>query len=115
MRVIPVDVSAATLLVTKLPEVKVKDRQTGEIAVDPVTNDRLMVMELVFIAAGGSDMIKVTVPEKGIGEGLVMGAPVILPGLIARPWESEFGGRMRHGIAYRADAVMVNAPAPVQG
>ncbi|KOV60247.1 hypothetical protein ADL01_33395 [Streptomyces sp. NRRL WC-3618] len=115
MRVIPVDVSAATLLVTKLPEVKVKDRQTGEVAVDPVTNQRLMVLELVFIAQGGSDMIKVTIPEQGIGEGLVMGAPVIMSGLIARPWESEFGGRMRHGIAYRADAAMVNAPAPVQG
>ena len=115
MRVIPVDVSAATLLVTKLPEVKVKDRQTGEVAVDPATNQRLMVLELVFIAQGGSDMIKVTVPEAGIGEGLAMGAPVILSGLVARPWESEFGGRMRHGIAYRADAVMVNAPAPVKG
>ncbi|MGV0097362.1 SCO3933 family regulatory protein [Streptomyces californicus] len=115
MRVIPVDVSAATLLVTKLPEVKVKDRQTGEVAVDPTTNQRLMVLELVFIAQGGSDMIKVTVPEPGIGEGLVMGAPVILSGLVARPWESEFGGRMRHGIAYRADAVMVNAGAPARG
>ncbi|MFK0129153.1 hypothetical protein ACIQRZ_02265 [Streptomyces rubiginosohelvolus] len=73
MRVIPVDVSAATLLVTKLPEVKVRDRQTGEVAVDPTTNRRLMVLELVFIAQGGSDMIKVTVPEPGIGEGLVMG------------------------------------------
>ncbi|MFF9034513.1 hypothetical protein ACF090_03465 [Streptomyces sp. NPDC014892] len=115
MRVIPVDTSAATLLVTKLPETKVKDRQTGEIAMDSVTNARLMVLELVFIASGGSDMIKVTVPEPGIGEGLVMGAPVVLSGLVARPWESEFGGRARHGIAYRADAVMVNAPASVQG
>ena len=115
MRVIPVNASDATLLVTKLPEVKVRDRQTGEIAVDPVTNQRLMVLEVVFIAQGGSDMIKVTVPEQGIGEGLVMGAPVILSGLIARPWESEFGGRMRHGSAYRADAVMVDAPASVQG
>ncbi|MFE6727541.1 hypothetical protein ACFVDN_06545 [Streptomyces californicus] len=115
MRVIPVDVSAATLLVTKLPEVKMKDRQTGEVAVDPTTNQRLMVLELVFIAQGGSDMIKVTVPEPGIGEGLVMGVPVILSGLVARPWESEFGGRMRHGIAYRADAVMVNAAAPARG
>ncbi|CAM5708442.1 hypothetical protein SALBM217S_03980 [Streptomyces griseoloalbus] len=52
MRVIPVDTSSATLLVTKLPEVKVKDRQTGEVAVDPVTNDRLMVMELVFDRPG---------------------------------------------------------------
>ncbi|XMA37437.1 tyrosine-type recombinase/integrase [Streptomyces albogriseolus] len=76
MRVIPVDTSSATLLVTKLPQVKARDRQTGEVAVDSVTNDRLMVLELVFIAQAGSDMIKVTVPEKVIGEGLVMGAPV---------------------------------------
>ncbi|NBM16725.1 hypothetical protein [Streptomyces sp. GC420] len=115
MRVIPVDTSSATLLVTKLPEVKVRDRQTGEVAVDPVTNQRLMVLELVFIAQGGSDMIKVTVPEQGVGEGLVMGAPVFLSGLVARPWESEFGGRARHGIAYRAEAVMISAPAPVAG
>jgi hypothetical protein len=115
MRVIPVDTSAATLLVTKLPEVKVRDRQTGEVAVDPVTNQRLMTLEVVFIAAGGSDMIKVTIPEQGIGDGLVMGAPVILSGLVARPWESEFGGRTRHGIAYRADAVMANAPVSAQG
>ncbi|MEY9486262.1 hypothetical protein RKD26_002056 [Streptomyces calvus] len=115
MRVIPVDTSAATLLVTKLPEVKVRDRQTGEVAVDPVTNDRLMVLELVFIAEGGSDMIKVTVPEKGIGEGLIMGTPVFMTGLVARPWESEFGGRTRHGIAYRADAVMAGAPAAARG
>ncbi|MER5195955.1 hypothetical protein ACWD3J_26510 [Streptomyces sp. NPDC002755] len=92
MRVIPVGVSAATLLVTKLPEVKVKDRQTGEIAVDPVTSDRLMVPESVFIAAGGSDMFKVTAPEKGIGEGLVMGAPVILPGPVARPPRARWPG-----------------------
>ncbi|CAM5708415.1 hypothetical protein SALBM217S_03979 [Streptomyces griseoloalbus] len=44
-------------------------------------------------------MIKVTVPEKGIGEGLAMGAPVFLSGLVARPWESEFGGQL-DGIAY---------------
>ncbi|MFJ8232446.1 hypothetical protein ACIQ9E_21165 [Streptomyces sp. NPDC094448] len=115
MRVIPVDTSAATLLVTKLPEVKVRDRQTGEVAVDPLTNQRLMVLELVFIAQGGSDMIKVTVPEQGIGDGLAMGAPVLLSGLVARPWESEFAGRARHGIAFRADAVMVSAMATAQG
>ena len=40
---------------------------------------------------------------------------VFLSGLVARPWESEFGGRSRHGIAYRADAVMVGAPAAARG
>lgn len=47
-----------------------------------------------------------TVPESGITGGLAVGAPVSLPGLIARPWESVFSGQARHGIAYRAAAVV---------
>ncbi|GGS58782.1 hypothetical protein GCM10010238_55080 [Streptomyces griseoviridis] len=46
-----------------------------------------------------------TVPESGVSEGLSLGAPVSLPGLAARPWESVFNGQQRHGIAYRAAAV----------
>lgn len=34
-----------------------------------------------------------------------MGTPVALTGLIARPWENEFNGQKRHGIAFRAVAV----------
>jgi hypothetical protein len=40
-----------------------------------------------------------------VSEGLTLGAPVSLPGLVARPWESVFNGQQRHGIAYRAAAV----------
>ncbi|WP_369395485.1 hypothetical protein AB5J72_26480 [Streptomyces sp. CG1] len=38
-----------------------------------------------------------------------VGAPVSLPGLVARPWESVFNGQQRHGIAYRATAVAPGA------
>jgi hypothetical protein len=44
-----------------------------------------------------------------VGEGLTLGAPVSLPGLVARPWESTFNGQQRHGIAFRATAVMAGA------
>ncbi|GAA1185446.1 hypothetical protein GCM10009654_48880 [Streptomyces hebeiensis] len=50
-----------------------------------------------------------TVPESGVTDGLVLGAPVSLPGLVARPWESVFNGQQRHGIAYRAAALTAGA------
>ena len=77
MRTIRVETSAATILLTEAPEPKVRDRQTGEIAKDATSGEALMTL----------------------------GAPVSLPGLVARPWESVFNGQQRHGIAYRAAAV----------
>lgn len=58
---------------------------------------------------GESSLIQVTLPESGVTDGLTVGAPVSLPGLVARPWQSVFNGRERHGIAYRATAVMPGA------
>ncbi|MER5781973.1 hypothetical protein ABT104_09655 [Streptomyces mobaraensis] len=106
MRSIRVDASAATILLTEAPEMKVKDRQTGEIAKDALSGESLMKIGVVYIDAGESSLIQVTVPESGVSEGLTLGAPVSLPGLVARPWESVFNGQQRHGIAYRATAVV---------
>jgi hypothetical protein len=64
-----------------------------------------MAIGVVYIEDGESSLIEVTVPEGGVSEGLALGAPVSLPGLIARPWEFVFNGQQRHGIAYRAAAV----------
>ncbi|MER5768074.1 SCO3933 family regulatory protein [Streptomyces sp. NPDC001985] len=105
MRTIRVETSAATILLTEAPEPKVKDRQTGEIAKDAVTGESLMSLGVVYIEEGESALLKVTVPESGVAEGLALGSPVSLPGLLARPWESVFNGQQRHGIAYRAAAV----------
>jgi hypothetical protein len=114
LRSIRVETSAATILLTEAPEKKVKDRRTGEIATDPVTGEVLATVGVVYIEDGESSLIKVTVPQSGVSEGLTLGAPVSLPGLVARPWESTFNGRDRHGIAFRATAVMPMAfPAAV--
>ena len=64
---------------------------------------------VVYIDEGESSLIQVTVPESGVAEGLTVGAPVSLPGLVARPWQSVLNGRERHGIAYRATAVTPGA------
>ncbi|MEU4681549.1 SCO3933 family regulatory protein [Streptomyces xinghaiensis] len=109
MRVIRVETSSATILLTEAPEPKVKDRQTGEIAKDAVSGETLMKVGVVYIDEGESSLISVAVPESGVTEGLVVGAPVSLPGLIARPWESVFNGQARHGISYRAAAVAPGA------
>lgn len=113
MRSIRVETSAATILLTQAPETKLKDRQTGEVAVDAVTKEPLMTLSVVYIEEGESSLIKVTVPRSGVGEGLALGGPVALPGLVARPWENTFNGRDQHGIAFRAAAV-TPAVFPVQ-
>ncbi|WP_328448217.1 hypothetical protein OG780_14290 [Streptomyces sp. NBC_00386] len=109
MRAIRVETSSATILLTEAPEPKVKDRQTGEIAKDAASGEALMKVGVVYIDEGESSLIAVTVPESGITDGLAVGAPVSLPGLVARPWESVFSGQARHGIAYRAAAVVPGA------
>ena len=106
MRSIRVETSSATILLTEAPETKVKDRQTGEIAKDAVSGETLKTVGVVYIDDGESALLKVTIPESGVGDGLTLGAPVSLPGLVARPWESTFNGQQRHGIAFRATAVM---------
>lgn len=109
MRTIRVETSNATILLTEVPEPKVRDRQTGEVAKDAVSGETLMKIGVVYIDEGESSLIHVTVPESGVTEGLTPGTPVSLPGLVARPWESVFNGRERHGIAYRAAALAPGA------
>ncbi|MFI7315999.1 hypothetical protein [Streptomyces venezuelae] len=104
MRQIPVDTSTATLMVAKTPQVKVKDRRTGEIAKD-ADDVTLMTVDVMFSANDEVEILKVTVPQPGVAEGLSMGTLVALTGLVASPWENEFNGQKRHGIAFRAVAV----------
>ncbi|MFE5024534.1 hypothetical protein ACFRAO_14665 [Streptomyces sp. NPDC056656] len=105
MRQIPVDTSTATVMVAKTPQVKIKDRRTGEIALDAETGAKLMTVDVMFAANDEVEILSVTVPETGVSDELTMGTPVALTGLIARPWENEFNGQKRHGIAFRAVAV----------
>lgn len=105
MRQIPVDTSTATVMVAKAPQPKVKDRRTGELAQDIETGAQLMTVDVMFAANDAVEILSVTVPQPGISDELAMGTPVALTGLIARPWENEFNGQKRHGIAYRAVAV----------
>ena len=111
MRQIPVETSGATVLVAKAPQPKVRDRRTGEIATDMETGVKLMTVDVMFAANDEVEILSITVPEPGITGELSMGTPVALTGLIARPWENDFNGQKRHGIAFRAVAVTSLADA----
>ncbi|MDF6043443.1 hypothetical protein LRD69_15140 [Streptomyces sp. JH14] len=101
MRQIPVDTSAASVMVAQSPQPKIKDRRTGEVATDTETGGTLMTVSVMFAANDTVELLPVTVPETGISGDLAMGTPVALTGLIARPWERDG----RHGVAFRAVAV----------
>ncbi|WP_329187335.1 hypothetical protein [Actinacidiphila glaucinigra] len=105
MRQIPVDTSAATVMVAQPPQPKVRDRRTGEIATDAESGATMMTVDVMFAANGEVEILSVSVPEPGISGELVMGTPVAITGLVARPWENEFNGQRRHGISFRAVAV----------
>ena len=105
MRQIPVDTSGATVMVAKAPQPKVKDRRSGEIATDMETGAKMMTVDVMFAANDEVEILSIAVPEPGISGELAMGTPVALTGLMARPWENEFNGQKRHGIAFRAVAV----------
>nr|WP_202443746.1 hypothetical protein [Streptomyces sp. SID8375] len=92
-------------MVAKQPQIKVKDRRTGEVALDVETGAKLMTVDVMFAANDAVEILSVTVPESGVSGELGMGTLVALTGLIARPWENEFNGQKRHGIAFRAVAV----------
>ncbi|GAA3488945.1 hypothetical protein [Streptomyces cremeus] len=116
MRQFPVDTSAATVMVAKPPETKMKDRRTGEIAVDSQTGAQMMTLGVVFAANGETDMMTVSVPQTGVSDDLPMGTLVSLTGLVAVPWENEFGGQKRHGIAFRCVAITpAHLPATSNG
>ncbi|GCD98337.1 SCO3933 family regulatory protein [Embleya hyalina] len=109
MRSIPVDTSAAMLMCATEPQVKLKDLKTGEVSTDRDTGATLYTVGIVFIANGAADVVKVTVPEPGLPNGLTAGSPLVLTGLVALPWENNMGGQMRHGVAFRASAVALKA------
>ena len=51
MRQIPVDTSAAAVMVAQPPQAKVGNRQTGEIAIDRESGARLMTVDVMFVSS----------------------------------------------------------------
>ncbi|MEU8938774.1 hypothetical protein AB0C97_12135 [Streptomyces goshikiensis] len=105
MRQIPVDTTGATLMVAQPPQLKMRDKKTGQVAVDTESGNSLMTVDVLFVMNGNAEVVSVTVAEPDISGDLATGTPVALTGLVARPWENEFNGQKRHGLSFRAVAV----------
>ncbi|NUK70674.1 hypothetical protein HRW23_18480 [Streptomyces lunaelactis] len=105
MRQIPVDTTGAVVMVAQPPQPKIANRQTGEVAIDRETGAPLMTIDVMFVMNGNAEILTLTVLETGVTGELATGTPVGLTGVVARPWENEFGGQKRHGISFRAVAV----------
>lgn len=101
-----IDLSTAVTFVATAPAPKLVSKQTGEIAIDRETQAKLMTVGLLISDEGEGNLYQVTVPETGIPEGLTPGTPVSVVGLKARDWENEFNGQKRHGISFRATAIV---------
>ncbi|MER5466143.1 hypothetical protein ABT010_36970 [Streptomyces sp. NPDC002668] len=102
MRKMPLKTEVMTLMLIQVPEKKVRNRETGEVAVDKQSGRVLYNVNVAVIVDGRPDAETVVVAEDGIQPDLFPGMTVALPGLVATPWDNEYG----HGISYRATAVM---------
>jgi hypothetical protein len=101
-----IDLSTAVVFVATAPEPKMVNKKTGERAVDRETNTSLSTVGLLVSDEGEGNLYQVTVLETGLPEGLTPGMPVKVLGLKARDWENTFNGEKRHGISFRATAIM---------
>ncbi|MFE7774493.1 hypothetical protein ACFU5O_11425 [Streptomyces sp. NPDC057445] len=102
MRRIPVKTEAMTVMLIQAPEPKIKNRETGEVAIDKQSGKVQYSVNVAVVVDGRPDAVTVVVTEDGVQPDLVPGMPVALPGLVATPWENDFG----HGISFKATAVM---------
>ncbi|MCD0482326.1 hypothetical protein LO771_07845 [Streptacidiphilus sp. ASG 303] len=111
-----IDTSTAIVFVAVPAAPKVVNKQTGEIALDRETGAQMMTVGLTVADEGEANLYTVSIPASGIPEGLQVGMPVSVVGLKARDWENEFNGQKRHGISFRAVALVpAQFPAAVQG
>lgn len=110
MRNIPVDTSALTFVCVSPPRPKVINQDTGEVRVDRDGNTVFTVGLSAADESGRVELLNVAVsgaPEITVGQ-------VVRPvGLVGSPWEREFNGRLRWGIAYRAAQIVPAAPTAV--
>jgi len=91
---IPVDTSMATILMASEARPQIRNRETGEVAVDRDTGAALMTADLLFNLGGRPELIQVSVPKPGVPEDLFVGAAIRVTGLVymtgeknGRRWE----------------------------
>lgn len=90
------------LMAGTAPVLKMKDPQSGEIATDRDTGDSLYTVTVMLMEEERAEILKISVPESGLPEGLKPGMAVRPVDLMATPWARIFNGQLSDGVAYRA-------------
>jgi hypothetical protein len=103
-----------TFMVGTLPVPKYADQEKTQFATDRETGARLFTVTVFFMEEDRAEALKITVPENGLPDGLKPGVPVTPVELFATPWARIFNGSLSDGIAYRAAALELIAPAGVE-
>jgi len=104
--------SGAACLVGTLPEPKIADRQTGQVATDRETGATLVQLTMMLMEGGRAEVMRVTLPETGLPAGLGLGSVVRPVELFAIPWARIQNDQLQEGVAYRAAGLeLVKAPA----
>ncbi|WP_233521979.1 hypothetical protein [Streptomyces triticagri] len=85
--------------------------ETNVPLVDRDTNAPLYTIQLMLMEAGRAELLKVTVPETGLPNGLKPGVVVKPLGLVATPWARIFNGNLSQGVAFRTPALTLVQPA----
>ncbi|MGD3105526.1 hypothetical protein [Streptomyces sp. YGL11-2] len=109
---IRVGLTAETQLMSgSLPVPKWADQEKGERALDRETNAPLYTVMIFLMEGERAEALKVTVPQPGLPNGLKPGMPVKTVDLMATPWANLFNGQVSSGVAYRANALVIDTPA----
>ncbi|UZJ30625.1 hypothetical protein [Streptomyces endophytica] len=96
------------LMVGALPVAKWVDQEKGERAFDRETNTPLYTVMIFLMEGERAEALKVTVPAKGLPDGLKPGTPVKTVDLMANPWANLFNGQVSSGVAYRASELVID-------
>ena len=113
MQSIPVDVARMVFLAMESPRPKVKDRRTGEVAVDrdgrPVTVVRCACVPAD--EASDEDAALEVIQTVAEVPPLRRGSQVTITGLVARPWSfRDERGEVKAGVTYWADSIVPVGP-----
>jgi hypothetical protein len=108
----PVDTNAITLIAGGSGEPLVKDRKTGEQAMDARSGKPLYVINLLVLIPGEEVpqvwRVKLTNPPQNVQQSM----PVKVAGLMFAEWTMRDGDRTSHGVSFRAESVEPLAAAP---
>ncbi|MDT0451958.1 SCO3933 family regulatory protein [Streptomyces hesseae] len=103
--------ASTRFMVGTLPVLKFTDQEKTTPATDRESNQPLYTVTLFLMEEERAEAMKITVPKDGLPNGLNVGQLIRPVDLFATPWARVFNGQLQDGIAYRAAALELLAPA----